>query len=85
MTRKKTLFNDKPIEIQELVVVVKRDIQSLSAQLQQLKELIGGNQKPINEFEEHGRRVIWYLQNKLTTTSKDFEDVLQLHREVRIY
>ena len=39
MFRKKTIFDDKPVEIQELTFIIKEDIANLNKQIAQLQQV----------------------------------------------
>ena len=39
MAKRKSLFDDKPVEIQELTYIIKQDINSLNKQIAQLQEV----------------------------------------------
>ena len=39
MAKRKSLFDDKPVEIQELTYIIKQDINSLNTQIAQLQEV----------------------------------------------
>jgi len=41
VAKKKSLFNDKPHEIQQLTFIIKQDINSLNKQIAQLQEVCG--------------------------------------------
>ncbi len=38
--RKKTIFDDKPVEIQELTYIIKEDIANLNKQIAQLQQVM---------------------------------------------
>jgi syntaxin 5 len=39
VAKKKSLFDDRPVEIQELTYIIKQDINNLNQQLAQLQEV----------------------------------------------
>ena len=39
VAKRKSLFNDKPVEIQELTYIIKQDINSLNKQIAELQEV----------------------------------------------
>ena len=63
MAKRKSLFDDKPVEIQELTYIIKEDINSLNKQIAQLQEVAkihsgqNGRQK-----QSHSNSVVVALQ-----------------------
>ena len=54
VAKKKSLFDDRPVEIQELTYIIKQDINNLNQQLAQLQEVrsseSSGNQRCNSQF-----------------------------------
>ena len=78
MARRRTLFDDRPVEINELTFIIKQDLSSLNQQISGLQTLVkqqhpkGGDQEG-----EHSKNVVFLLQGKLTDVSVNFKDVLE--------
>ncbi|KAI8904073.1 t-SNARE, partial [Gorgonomyces haynaldii] len=83
LAKKKSLFEDRPIEINELIYIIKQDIAKINAQIGQLSEYLGKQDpsKLQGKTKEHSHNVITSLQTKLATTSDQFKDVLQIRFE----
>lgn len=76
-----SLYNDNPIEIQELTYIIKQDIGRLNRANMQLKELVqlnssNGNFNP--HQQKHSSTIVMSLQNKLAKMSEKFKSTLQL-------
>lgn len=82
LAKRKALFDDKPIEIQELTYIIKQDINSLNEQIAQLQQL-AKSQKSQNgkHIQTHSNTVVVALQSKLATMSNDFRQVLEVRTE----
>lgn len=82
LAKRKSLFDDKPVEIQELTYIIKEDINSLNKQIAQLQEIAkvqrgqNGRQK-----QSHSNSVVVALQSKLANMSNDFKQVLEVRTE----
>jgi syntaxin 5 len=75
-----TLFNDKPIEIQELTYIIKQQMDEMRKRLAELEQIRAntGHQK---DREKHDKSVIRSLQSKLATMSTNFKTTLETRRE----
>jgi syntaxin 5 len=82
LAKRKALFDDKPLEIQELTYIIKQDINSLNEQIAQLQQL-AKSQKAQNgkHIQTHSNTVVVALQSKLATMSNDFRQVLEVRTE----
>lgn len=84
LAKRKSLFDDKPVEIQELTYIIKQDIKSLNEQIAQLQSL-AKSQKTQNghrhHLQTHSNSVVVALQSKLATMSNDFKQVLEVRTE----
>ncbi|KAF6766602.1 integral membrane protein sed5 [Ephemerocybe angulata] len=76
LAKRKTLFDDRPVEISELTFIVKQDIASINKQIAQLQA--HGKQQEAKSastsiegklLEEHNKNIIMMLQSKLAETS----------------
>jgi len=82
LAKRKSLFNDKPKEIQELTYIIKQDINHLNQQISDLQQFVNrsdsGNSKNV---QAHSHTVVMSLQSKLAYMSKDFKHVLEVRTE----
>ena len=64
VAKRKTLFDDKPVEISELTYIVKQDLASLNSQISSLQQLTqslhpGGSQpRPADQEGQHNKNVV---------------------------
>lgn len=83
MAKKKGIFDDKPIEIQELTYIIKQDIGSLNKQIAQLQQLSRSRSYQNGKhMQSHSNSVVVSLQSKLASISNDFKQVLEVRTEV---
>ncbi|KAK1080928.1 Integral membrane protein SED5 [Friedmanniomyces endolithicus] len=89
LAKRKTLFDDRPVEIAELTYVIKQDLAGLNQQigaLQQLQRRSGtagsaaGKEGAGSSREEgeHNKNVVLLLQGKLADVGANFKDVLEV-------
>eukprot|EP01116_Phalansterium_solitarium_P020469 TRINITY_DN6055_c0_g1_i1.p1 TRINITY_DN6055_c0_g1~~TRINITY_DN6055_c0_g1_i1.p1 ORF type:complete len:303 (+),score=153.60 TRINITY_DN6055_c0_g1_i1:276-1184(+) len=82
LAKKKSLFDDPAIEIQELTAIVNADIKQLNRQLAVLSDLKRTGQPRRNRHtDSHSDSVLDSLKHKLQGTTKDFSEVLELRTE----
>jgi len=89
LAKRKTLFDDRPVEISELTYIIKQDIASINKQIAALQTYVkqrnnaSGNSKSPEgkQIDEHNHNVVMLLQNKLATTSMSFKDVLEVRTQ----
>ncbi|XP_015927610.1 syntaxin-5 [Parasteatoda tepidariorum] len=82
LAKKKTLFDDRPLEIQELTYIIKQDINNLNKQIAQLQEVSKGrNYNNGKHMQSHSNSVVIALQSKLASMSNDFKEVLEVRTE----
>ncbi|GMK58784.1 hypothetical protein CspeluHIS016_0602260 [Cutaneotrichosporon spelunceum] len=83
LAKRKTLFDDRPIEISELTYIIRQDIASLNTQIASLQAYVraqkGGNGK--QQVEEHNSNVVMMLQSRLASMGMGFKDVLELRTQ----
>ncbi|KAF9996968.1 cis-Golgi t-SNARE syntaxin [Modicella reniformis] len=83
LAKRKTLFDDRPVEISELIYIVKQDLAKLNKQIallqNQVRELcISSSSKQAMEHRSH---VVVMLQSRLAAQTSAFKDVLELRTE----
>ncbi|CAD6579865.1 MAG: cis-Golgi t-SNARE syntaxin [Cyphobasidiales sp. Tagirdzhanova-0007] len=94
LAKRKTLFDDRPVEISELTYIIKRDIASVNQQIAKLQSIssaggaagsggggMGGGAGKGKQAEEHNNNVLVILQGKLASTSIGFKDVLEVRTQ----
>jgi len=82
LAKKKSLFDDRPVEIQELTYIIKQDINNLNKQISQLQELVRNRGRSDGKQRQtHSNTIVLSLQSKLAKMSKDFKSVLELRTE----
>jgi len=63
VAKRKSLFDDKPLEIQELTYIIKEDINSLNQQIAQLQQLARGTPTTSGrQNQSHSNTVVVALQ-----------------------
>jgi syntaxin 5 len=84
VAKRKTLFDDRPIEISELTYIIRQDIASLNQQIASLQAFVR-SQKQGNgggkQVEEHNSNVVMMLQSRLANMGLGFKDVLELRTQ----
>ncbi|CAO3608721.1 unnamed protein product [Cunninghamella blakesleeana] len=81
LAKRKTLFDDKPVEISELTFIIKQDIAKLNKQIAMLQDYTKSQKLPNKQVNEHTSNVVVALQSKLADTSMTFKDVLEIRTE----
>lgn len=82
VAKRKTLFDDKPVEIAELTYVIKQDLSAINSQISNLQALTkaqnAASKAQGNEAGEHAKNVVVLLQGKLADVSVGFKEVLEV-------
>jgi len=79
LAKRKTLFDDKPVEINELTYVIKQDLAKLDQDIRALQKLsIQPKQANKDQENEHAKNVVFLLRGKLGDVTTSFKDVLEL-------
>ncbi|POS88282.1 SNARE domain-containing protein [Erysiphe pulchra] len=78
LAKRKTLFDDRPVEINELTSIIKQDLSSLNQQISLLQNLSRTQTPKADQEREHNKNVVFLLQGKLTDVSVNFKDVLEV-------
>ena len=84
MAKRKTLFDDRPVEIAELTYVIKQDLSSLNSQISSLQSLTKSQQSLASRNSgaeqegEHNKNVVVLLQGKLADVGVNFKEVLEV-------
>lgn len=78
LAKRKTLFDDKPVEINELTFIIKQDLAAINQQIGQLNALSRQLHPKPDQEGEHNKNVVLLLQSKLTDVGANFKDVLEV-------
>ncbi|NP_955924.2 syntaxin 5A, like [Danio rerio] len=82
LAKRKSLFDDKATEIDELTYIVKQDINSLIKQIAGLQELVRSRSAQNGRhLQTHSNTIVVSLQSKLASMSSDFKSVLEVRTE----
>ncbi|XP_068182276.1 syntaxin-5a isoform X2 [Antennarius striatus] len=82
LAKRKSLFDDKAVEIEELTYIIKQDINSLNKQIAQLQDLVRSAGAPGGKhIQTHSNTIVVSLQSKLASMSNDFKSVLEVRTE----
>jgi syntaxin 5 len=81
LARRKTLFDDRPVEINELTFVIKQDLTALDRNIKELQVLVPpqatAKGAPLGQESEHSKNVIFMLRAKLSTVGTTFKETLE--------
>ena len=78
LARRKTLFDDRPVEIAELTYVIKQDLSALNQRIGNLQTLSKSLKSDPNQEGEHNKNVVVLLQKNLADVSVNFKEVLEV-------
>jgi len=82
LCKRKTIFDDKPVEIQELTYIIKHDIANLNKQIGQLQDIAKAQRAAQGQHQQsHSSGVVVQLQAKLASMSNNFKQVLEVRTE----
>jgi syntaxin 5 len=83
VAKRKTLFDDRPVEIAELTYIIKQDLSQLNSSISSLQALTrmqhpnSSSARNVNQEGEHAKTVVVLLQGKLADVSVNFKEVLE--------
>ncbi|KAI2619786.1 putative ER-golgi SNARE complex subunit [Hypomontagnella submonticulosa] len=78
LAKRKTLFDDRPVEINELTFIIKQDLSSLNQQIGSLQALTRQQHPKADQEGEHNKNIVLMLQGKLSDVGANFKDVLEV-------
>ncbi|KAK9483309.1 t-SNARE [Lipomyces starkeyi] len=83
LAKRKTLFDDRPVEIAELTFVIKQDLAKINQSISELQSFVKGGKKHWgrkgeSQVDEHSENVVVLLQGKLTDVTVGFREVLEV-------
>lgn len=83
MAKKKSLFDDRPQEIQELTYIIKGDLNALNQQIAKLQDISKDQRRTTNgkHLVSHSSNMVLALQSKLASMSTDFKQILEVRTE----
>lgn len=84
LAKRQTLFDDKPMEINQLINTIKHDISKTSKEissLQAIAKLNNERQSTHKQLQEHAANVIASLQTKLALLSREFREILEVRTQ----
>uniref|UniRef100_A0A914X1M0 t-SNARE coiled-coil homology domain-containing protein n=1 Tax=Plectus sambesii TaxID=2011161 RepID=A0A914X1M0_9BILA len=85
LAKRRSLFDDRMSEVEELTHIIKQDITGLNKQIATLQEFArnrsqnGVSLRP--QGQNHSRSVVVGLQSKLASVSSEFKNVLEIRTE----
>lgn len=90
LAKKKSLFDDRPVEISELTYIIKHDLAAINRQLADLQAhsksgkagQAKDSKKGKDRSEEHRGNVVTLLQSNLANATTAFQDVLEVRTQV---
>ncbi|KAK1758339.1 integral membrane protein sed5 [Echria macrotheca] len=78
LAKKKTLFDDRPVEINELTFIIKQDLSALNEQIRNLQALSKRLHPKPDQEGENNKNILLLLQGRLGDVSANFKDVLEI-------
>jgi syntaxin 5 len=84
VAKRKTLFDDRPVEISELTYIIKQDLASLNSKISSLQTLNqslhpnASQPKSADQEGQHNKNVVVMLQGKVADVAANFKDVLEV-------
>ncbi len=82
MAKRKSLFDDRPAEIQELTYIIKSDLNALNQQIGMLQEASRRQSRTHGKhLNSHSSNMVMALQTRLANMSSDFQQVLEVRTE----
>lgn len=83
MAKRKSLFDDRSAEIQELTYIIKGDLSSLNQQIAHLQDVSKKQRYNFSgkHLQSHSSSVVLALQSKLASMSTDFKQILEVRTE----
>ncbi|RVD90051.1 uncharacterized protein DFL_001034 [Arthrobotrys flagrans] len=78
LAKRRTLFDDRPVEIAELTYIIKQDLSAINQSISALQALNKSNPPAQQQVGEHSKNVVVMLQGKLADVSVGFREVLEV-------
>ncbi|KNC86114.1 hypothetical protein SARC_01730 [Sphaeroforma arctica JP610] len=77
LAKKKNMFEDRPVEIQELTYIIKQDIANLNNQISRLQQYQLSKTRGMAQTQSNSNSVVVILQSRLAAMSSGFKGVLE--------
>ncbi|XP_014089117.2 syntaxin-5 [Bactrocera oleae] len=83
LAKKKSLFDDRPQEIQELTYIIKGDLNALNQQIARLQDISKDQRRTSSgkHLQLHSSNMVYALQSKLASMGTDFKQILEVRTE----
>lgn len=82
VAKRKTLFDDRPMEISELTYIIKQDMSHLNSQIGDLATYTKTHHDARGKaVEQHNSNVVTLLQSRVKEMAMGFQDVLELRTQ----
>lgn len=87
LAKRKTLFDDRPVEITELTYVIKQKVSKITNNIGELQAFVNttmkgggswGSKKSESQLNEHSQNVVGSLKLKIQDVAVGFQEVLEL-------
>lgn len=86
VVKRKSLFDDRPTEIQELSYIIKEDLKGINEQLARLQNISKtqniSQRNGHKHLLSHSNNVVVSLQSKFGSMSNEFKQVLEMRSQV---
>ncbi|KAL2258853.1 hypothetical protein VTK26DRAFT_7675 [Humicola hyalothermophila] len=78
LAKKRSLFDDNPVEVNELTFIIKQDLSRLNEDIRNLQALSKRLHPKPDQEGENNKNILLLLQGKLGDVSANFKDVLEI-------
>ncbi|KAK4177542.1 D-galacturonate reductase [Triangularia setosa] len=78
LAKKRSLFDDNPVEVNELTFIIKQDLSRLNEDIRNLQVLSRRLHPKPDQEGENNKNILLLLQGKLGDVSANFKDVLEI-------
>ncbi|CAP60838.1 uncharacterized protein PODANS_1_21090 [Podospora anserina S mat+] len=78
LAKKRSLFDDNPVEVNELTFIIKQDLSRLNEDIRNLQALSRRLHPKPDQEGENNKNILLLLQGKLGDVSANFKDVLEI-------
>jgi syntaxin 5 len=78
LAKKRSLFDDNPVEVNELTFIIKQDLSRMNEDIRNLQTLSKRLHPKPDQEGENNKNILLLLQGKLGDVSANFKDVLEI-------
>ncbi|KAK4133468.1 t-SNARE [Trichocladium antarcticum] len=78
LAKKRSLFDDNPVEVNELTFIIKQDLSRINEDIRNLQALSKRLHPKPDQEGENNKNILLLLQGKLGDVSANFKDVLEI-------